>query len=154
MVIARVTKSMEMSSGIDRLWDLFSRVEEDERYWGAIKDAKILKREGNTIEREAYVGVRNHKSRQRLVLDPNRSILLTLVGEGISGDRLITLVPIGKNRTRVDVTWNMEVLDVPGFVTALVERQLARVTEEALEKFRREAEATHSSIATGSGGHA
>jgi uncharacterized protein YndB with AHSA1/START domain len=53
-----IEKSAEMRSSVDRVWDIISDTEKDEQYWGAIRDIKILKRDGNTIEREAVVGPR------------------------------------------------------------------------------------------------
>ncbi len=137
-----IDKSCEILSGVDRVWDLISDTDKDEEHWGAIKDIKVIKRDGNTIEREAMVGPRAfaRKSRQTLVLDPKKSIQLTMAGEGMTGERKIVLVPMGKNSTRVDVSWEIEVKDVPGFVQGIVKGQIAKATEDALKKFKREAE--------------
>jgi hypothetical protein len=147
LVTTAIQKSCEIFSSVDRVWGLVSKIEDDEKYWGAIKDAKILRREGNTVEREATVGLRDHKTRQTIVFDPKKSIRLTLVGDGVRGERTINLVPMGKTSTRVDVAWKMEVLGVPGFVEVLVNRQLTKVTEEALERFKKEAEGSRTPVA-------
>jgi hypothetical protein len=146
LVTTTIEKSCEISSNVDLVWGLVSKIDDDEKYWGAIKDVKILRREGNTIEREATVGLRDHKTRQTIVFDPRKSIRLTLVGDGIRGERTINLVPMGKTSTRIDVAWKMEVLDVPGFVEGLVNRQLSKVTKEALERFKREAEGPRATV--------
>jgi len=137
-----IEKSCEMLAKVERVWELISDVDKDPEYWGAIRDVKVLKKEGNTIEREAVVGPRAfaHKSRQTIVLDPMKSIELTMTGEGMTGDRKVVLVPMGKNSTRVDVSWHLEVRDVPGFVQNIVKGQISRATEEALKRFKREAE--------------
>src|SRR5580693_4024392 len=97
-----IEKSCEISASVDRVWDLISDTDKDQENWGAIKDVKVLKREGNTIEREAMVGpgAFARKSTQTLVLDPKRSIELTMTGEGMGGERKIVLVPTGENSTR------------------------------------------------------
>jgi uncharacterized membrane protein len=140
LVTTTVEKTCEIFARVDRVWGLISNIDNDVEYWGAIKDVKILKRDGNTIEREATVGLRDHKTKQTLVFDPKKTIQLSLTGEGIAGERKITIVPMGRNNTRVDVVWKMEVFDVPGFVGGLVNRQLSKVTEEALRRFKKEAE--------------
>jgi len=93
---------------MDRIWGLISDTDKDQENWGAIKDIKVLKRDGNTIEREAMVGpgAFARKSRQTLVLEPKRSIGMTMTGEGMGGERKIILVPTGENSTRVDVSWS------------------------------------------------
>jgi ribosome-associated toxin RatA of RatAB toxin-antitoxin module len=142
-----IDKSCEILSSVDRVWELISDADKDEAYWGAIKDIKVIKRDGNSIEREAMVGPRAfaRKSTQTIVLDPKKSIQLTMTGEGMTGERKIVLVPLGKNSTRVDVTWEIEVKDVPGFVQGIVRGQLAKATEDALKKFKKEAESVATS---------
>jgi|SRR5271169_479282 len=137
-----IEKSCEILSSVDRVWELISDTDEDQEYWGAIRDIKVLKRDGNTIEREAVVGPRAfaQKSRQTLVLDPKKSIRMTMTGEGMTGERQVVLVPMGKNGTRVDVSWKLEVKNVPGFVQAIVKNQISKATEDALKKFKNEAE--------------
>jgi hypothetical protein len=137
-----IDKSCEILTSVDRVWEIISDTDKDEAHWGAIRDIKVLKRDGNTIEREAMVGPRAfaHKSRQTILLDPKKSIGLTMVGEAMSGERKIVLVPLGKNSTRVDVSWKLEVKDVPGFVQNIVKGQISKATDDALKKIKREAE--------------
>ena len=142
-----IEKSCEMLASVDRVWELISDTDKDQEYWGAIRDVKVLKRDGNTVEREAVVGPRAfaHKSKQTLVFDPKKSIGLTMTGEGMTGERQITLVPMGKNGTRVDVSWKLDVKNVPGFVQGIVKGQISKATEDALKKFKKEAERVPSS---------
>jgi len=137
-----IEKSCEMLASVDRVWELISDTDKDQENWGAIKDIKVLKRDGNTIEREAMVGpgAFARKSRQTLVLEPKRSIGMTMAGEGMGGERKIVLVPTGENRTRVDVSWSLEVKGVPGFVQNIVKSQISKATDTALKKIKKEAE--------------
>jgi carbon monoxide dehydrogenase subunit G len=137
-----IEKSCDMLASVDRVWALISDTDKDQENWGAIKDIKVIKRDGNTIEREAMVGpgAFARKSRQTLVLEPQRSIGMTMVGEGMGGERKIILVPTGENSTRVDVSWNLEVKGVPGFVQNIVKSQISKATDEALKKIKKKAE--------------
>jgi len=137
-----IDKSCEMPSSVDRVWEIVSDTDKDETYWTALRDIKVLRKEGNTIEREASVGPRgfSHASRQTLVLDPKKSIKLTMTGAPMAGERNLVLVPLGKNNTRIEVSWRFEVKDVPGFVQGLVKGQISKATEEALKRIKEEAE--------------
>jgi carbon monoxide dehydrogenase subunit G len=137
-----IDKTCEILSNVDRVWELLSDTDRDEQHWGAIRDIKVIKREGNTIEREAMVGpgAFARKSRQTLVLEPKRSIGMTMAGEGMGGERNIILVPTGENSTRVDVSWSLEVKGVPGFVQNIVKSQISKATDAALKKIKKEAE--------------
>lgn len=52
----------------------------------------------------------------------------------------VTLVPKGVDVTQVDVSWKMEVKNVPGFVQGIVKGQISKATEDALKRFRTEAD--------------
>jgi carbon monoxide dehydrogenase subunit G len=144
--MVNITKSREMHSNMDRIWDIMSKTDDDQKYWTAIRDVKVIGTNGNTIEREASVGPSgfSHRSRQALVLDPKKSIKLKMTGDAMTGERTIVLVPLGKNSTRVDVEWNFELKNVPGFVQSFVKKQISKVTDKALTKIAADAEASES----------
>lgn len=139
----KISKSREVLSSVDRVWELFTQTDSDPKYWAQIRDVKVLKAEGNTVEREATVGPKTfaQKSHQVVVFDPKKTIRLTMKGGTMDGERVITLVPMGKNSTRVDVEWELKLRDVPGFVQTIVKGQISKTTESALEKIAKEAEA-------------
>ncbi|MGH9920487.1 MAG: type II toxin-antitoxin system RatA family toxin, partial [Nitrososphaerales archaeon] len=125
-----IEKSCEMLASVDRVWALISDTDRDESYWGAIRDVKVLKKEGNTIEREAMVGPKafSHKSHQIIVFDPKKTIELSMTGTTMDGGRTIRFVPTGPKSTRVDVVWDLKLKDVPGFVQTIVKGQISKAT--------------------------
>jgi len=131
-----ITKNREVRAGVDRIWEILVDWENERKYWTNERDIKVLSSDGNVIEREATVGPRGfaQKTRQKIVLDPKRSIRLSLEGEQIAGKRTIVLTPMSKNETRVEVAWDLVLDGVPGFVEGIVKNQVAEVTEDALSK--------------------
>jgi len=131
-----ITKNREVRAGVDRIWEILVDWENERKYWTNERDIKVLSSGGNVIEREATVGPRGfaQKTRQKIVLDPKRSIRLSLEGEQIAGERTIVLTPMSKNETRVEVAWDLVLDGVPGFVEGMVKNQIAKVTEDALRK--------------------
>jgi hypothetical protein len=59
-----IDKSCEIPSSVDRVWEIVSDTDKDETYWTALRDIKVLRKEGNTIEREANVGPRAFAQKQ------------------------------------------------------------------------------------------
>jgi ribosome-associated toxin RatA of RatAB toxin-antitoxin module len=137
-----VERSCDILSSVERVWDIISDTDRDPEYWTGVRDIKILSKDGNTIKREAGVGLRafDHTSRQTLVLDPKKSIKLTIAGSPLEGERNLVLVPLGKNNTRIDVSWRFEVKDVPAFVPGLVKIRISKATDGALKAIKEEAE--------------
>ena len=123
-------------------------MENEQRYWPALKNIKIRSRNGNTIEREATVGppktfgpFGNAKSLQTLVLDPeNKLSTLTMTKGPMLGTRKIVLRSVGEKETRVDVSWEYEMKGVPGFAQGFVKDNISEVTEGALAQIAREAQ--------------
>jgi carbon monoxide dehydrogenase subunit G len=149
--LVKISKSREMRASVDSVWEILSDTDNDQKYWTNIRDIKVLSRDGNTIEREAKVGPQafSHESRQTMILDPKKSIKLMMTGDTMQGGRMITLVPVAKNGARVDVEWDFELKNVPGFVQDIVKNQLSKSTEKALSKIAEEAERSASSGSTG-----
>jgi carbon monoxide dehydrogenase subunit G len=137
-----IAKSRSVRAGVDRVWQILVDWESERKYWTNERDIKVVRSDETTIEREATVGPRGfaQKTKQKIVLDPKKSIKLSLEGDQIAGERTIILVPISRNETRVDVAWDLALDGVPGFVEGMVKNQIAKVTEEALKKVAAAAE--------------
>jgi carbon monoxide dehydrogenase subunit G len=137
-----IAKSRSMGADADRVWDILVDWENERKYWTNERDIKVVRSDETTIEREATVGPRGfaQKTKQKIVLDPKKSIKLSLEGGQISGERTIILVPVSKDETRVDVAWNLSIDGVPGFVEGIIKNQIAKVTEDALKKVAEAAE--------------
>jgi ribosome-associated toxin RatA of RatAB toxin-antitoxin module len=140
--LVKISKSREMLTSVDKAWDLISDVDNDSKYWSQIRDIKVTKAEGNIVERDAIVGPKtfSHKSHQVLVFDPKKTIKLTMTGGPMDGERTITFVPLGKNNTRIEVEWELELKEVPGFVQTIVKGQIGKATDNALERLAKELE--------------
>jgi uncharacterized protein YndB with AHSA1/START domain len=137
-----ISKSREVHAAVDSVWAILSDTDNDPKYWTNIRDVKVTGRDGNRIEREANVGPRafSQKSRQTLLLDPKKSIKLTMTAEALDGERVMLVVPVAADTTRIDVTWNLTPTGVPTFVQGIVKNQIAKATEDALAKIAKEAE--------------
>ena len=140
--MVKISKSKVMLTSVEKAWDLISNVDNDPKYWSQIRDIRVTKAEGNTVERDATVGPKtfSHKSHQVLVFDPKKTIKLTMMGGPMDGERTITFVSLGKNNTRIEVEWDLKLKDVPGFVQTIVKGQISKATDNALEKLAKELE--------------
>ncbi len=137
-----IGSSQEIRAGVDRVWELLIDWDNERKYWTNERDIRIIRSDGVTIEREATVGPRGfaQRTKQTIVLNPKKSIRLALRSDQIAGERTITLVPSVKG-TRVDIAWDLNLSDVPGFVEGIVQKQIAKVTVDALKKMAKDAEA-------------
>ncbi len=134
--MATIAKNREIAAPIDNVWQILVDWENETKYWSNERDIRIVTSDSQTIEREATVGPRAfaQKTRQKIILDPKKSIKLSLQGDHITGERIITLAPTSNDKTRIDVAWNLELKELPGFVEGIVKNQISKATEAALRK--------------------
>jgi len=138
-----INKSRDVSSPSERVWETISSLENERKYWPSLKNIKILSRNGNIIEREATIPrgpLGDAKSLQTLVLNPKKSIFLTMTKGPMLGTRKIILDSLNEDKTRIDITWEFELKGIPGFAQGFVKENISQATDEALNRIGEETE--------------
>lgn len=126
--------SREVSASLDQVWEIVSDVDNDPKYWSNLNSIKNISKNGNVIEREVTVGFRNSLAHQKIVLNPKKSIEITMKTGPIIGTRIITLSLSNNNKTKVDVSWNVENWNVPFIAKNIIQSQIKKSTAEALNE--------------------
>ncbi|MDA4117414.1 MAG: SRPBCC family protein [Thaumarchaeota archaeon] len=139
-----ITNSREIESGLDRVWDVVSDVDNDPKYYDGLNSVKNLSKVGNVIERQVVVGFMKHEGLQTVVLTPKESVEVKMTKGPMTGTRVTALTPLTGSKVRVEVTWNVE-FHVPAFVRSMVKREVQKGTEKALSRIAKEAE-SHDSM--------
>ncbi|HKX82422.1 MAG TPA: SRPBCC family protein [Nitrososphaera sp.] len=134
-----ITASREISAPQSRVWKVVSDIDNEPVYWHGTKAVKNLSRSGNTVEREVTIAFKNSLTRQTVVLDPDKSIDITITEGPMKGSKKITLVPDG-DRTRVDVVWDIKLAGFLGMFTGMVKKHIGEGTDDALERIAKAVE--------------
>ena len=137
--MATINASREVSAPLDRVWDVVADVDNEPRYWHGTKTVKNISKSGNTIEREVTIAFKDSKCRQTVVLDPKKSVEITITEGPLKGTKVVTLSPSGE-RTRIDVVWEIKLAGFLGMFTGMVKKHIAEGTEEALERIAKAVE--------------
>ena len=120
------------------MWEIVADVDNEPRHWRGLNSVRNISRNGNTIEREVTVGAMNFRSLQTVVLNPKRSVETTMTEGVMTGSRTITLSPLdGGSRTRVDVSWDIEMPGIPLLFKGNVKNGIVKGTEGALDSIAR-----------------
>jgi ribosome-associated toxin RatA of RatAB toxin-antitoxin module len=133
-MVVTIKDSQEVSAPLDQVWDIIADADNDPKYWPNLHTITNLSKDGNMIEREVTVGFRNSKSRQTILLNPKRSVETKLLEGPITGTRVVTLIPSTNNKTRIDISWNIELSGIPILGRSVVKNNLANETAEALSR--------------------
>lgn len=137
--MATINASLEVSAPLDRVWDVVADVDNEPRYWHGTKTVKNISKSGNTIEREVTIAFKDSKCRQTVVLDPKKSVEITITEGPLKGTKMVRLSPSG-DRTRIDVVWEIKLAGFLGMFTGMVKKHIAEGTEEALERIAKAVE--------------
>jgi carbon monoxide dehydrogenase subunit G len=142
--LTEISKSREIEAPVEKVWAIVGDLQNEHRSWPEFRAVKILSKTGGTVEREVYVRrgpMGEEKSLQTLVADlDQRSTTLTMIKGPMLGTRRITLTRVEKNRTRIDVDWDVEIKGVPGFALGFAKASVSEATGKALSEIAEDAE--------------
>jgi len=137
--MATINASREVSAPLDRVWDVVADVDDEPRYWHGTKTVKNISKSGNTIEREVTIAFKDSKCLQTVVLNPKKSVGITITEGPLKGTKVVTLSRSG-DRTKIDVVWEIKLAGFLGMFTGIVKKHIAEGTEEALERIAKAVE--------------
>ena len=135
-----INATREVSAPLDRVWEIVSAVDNEPNYWRGLNSVSNINKNGNVIEREVTVGFRNSKGYQKVVLNPKKSIEITMTKGPMIGTKITILSQSSDNKTKIDVSWNVEKWNVPFLARNIVQNQIKESTKEALNKIAAEVE--------------
>ena len=136
MKTININVSQVVAAPLDKVWDVVSDVDNDPKYWVQYSDIRNISKDGNKIEREVTVGG-EHKARQTIVLNPKKSVELT-----------ITQGQIDVRKTRIDVSWNFTPSGVAASAYGMVKSEMSDITKKALQKIADESAANQPATRT------
>lgn len=137
--MATINASREISAPLDKVWDIVADIDNEPKYWHGTKTVKNISKTGNTIEREVTIAFKDSKCRQTVVLNPKRSVEITITEGPLKGIKVVTLSPSG-DKTKIDVVWDIKLAGFLGMFTGMVKKHIAEGTEEALERIAKAVE--------------
>jgi hypothetical protein len=128
-----INASREVPASVDKIWNIVSYVDNDPQYWSGIKEVKNVNTNSNVIERDITT-VNNAEAHQIVTLDPKKSIIINQTAGPITGTRTLILSPSDANRTKIDVSWNIDLSGIPIIGRGFAKDNILKSTEEALNK--------------------
>jgi uncharacterized protein YndB with AHSA1/START domain len=138
-MMVRIEVSREIQAPIEKVWKIVSDLDNEPKYWYGTKSVKNLKIDGNTITREVIIAFKNSKCMESVVLNPMKSIEISITDGPMKGAKNITLNDLN-GKTKVDVVWDIKLSGMMSMFTAMVKGHIEQGTEDALERISVDAE--------------
>ncbi|HEY0580208.1 MAG TPA: SRPBCC family protein [Candidatus Nitrosocosmicus sp.] len=129
-----ILASRDINAPIDELWNVISDIDKDPEYWHGTRYIKNIKKEGNIIERESIISFKDYKCKEIVTLYNKNQITIQIVEGPIIGRKTIILEEINKNKTRINVKWDIHMKGFMGLFSIFVKKHILKGTEEALSR--------------------
>jgi carbon monoxide dehydrogenase subunit G len=132
-----INVTRDISATTDRVWTIISNVDNETQYWPSFKEIKNINEKGNIIEREVTIsaGPQNNTSRQIVTLYPDQMKIQSNLTSGlVTGSRNLELESLSDNKSRLDVSWNIDLSRIPIIGRGFAENGIKQTTEEALNR--------------------
>jgi hypothetical protein len=129
-------------AGLDLVLSIVADVDNEPYFWPGLNTVNNIIKNGNIIEREVAVGFSNSKSWQTIVLNPRKSIEVSMMKWPIRGIRSVTLnsSSMDNNKTMIDVLWDIDLSNMPISDPAITRNKIMKETIEALDGIAQVAE--------------
>lgn len=134
-----INASREVSAPLDRVWDIVADVDNEPQYWHGTKTVRNISKNGNMIEREVTIAFKDSKCRQTVILNPKKSVDISITDGPLRGTKVVTLSPSGE-KTKIDVVWDIKLAGFLGMFTGMVKKHIGEGTEEALARIAKAVE--------------
>jgi carbon monoxide dehydrogenase subunit G len=137
--MVRIEVSKEINAPLPSVWNIASDLDNEPKYWHGTKSVKNISKEANRITREVIIAFKNSKCMETVVLDPMKSIEISITDGPMKGTKTITLNEM-KGKTKVDVVWDIKLSGMMSMFTGMVKGHIEQGTQDALERIRVDAE--------------
>jgi ribosome-associated toxin RatA of RatAB toxin-antitoxin module len=134
-----INASREVSAPLDKVWDIVADVDNEPQYWHGTKTVRNISKSGNTIEREVTIAFKDSKCRQTVVLNPKKSVDISITDGPLRGTKVVALSSSGE-KTKIDVVWDIKLAGFLGMFTGMVKKHIAEGTDEALARIAKAVE--------------
>src|SRR5215475_7564770 len=110
-----INSSREVHACIDRVWCIVADIDKEPYFWPSLNAVHNITKIGNVVEREVTIGFRNSKSCQTVMLNPRKSIEVSMINGPMIGVRniLLNTSPMGDNKTRINILWDIDLSNIP-----------------------------------------
>src|SRR5215831_11244949 len=128
----QIHTSVDVPASVDKLWSIVANVGNDPKYWNQIHTVNIISKTGNTVQADTTLGPFNAKGHEIVMLHPKQSVATNITQGPVIGTRLLTLTPLSGNKTRIDVSWSIDMPGIPFFARGFAKDNFIKSTEQAL----------------------
>jgi len=137
--MATIVVQTEISSSLDKVWEVISDIDNEPKFWKGTKEVKTLSIEGDVIKREITIAFRDQKCLQEIQLKPKKEISAKFIKGILNGTKIITLTP-NKEHITMETVWEIKLSGMMNMFTGVIKNHIKSGTEQAMQSIKKEIE--------------
>jgi Polyketide cyclase / dehydrase and lipid transport len=135
----KISESIEINSTYDKVWEIVSDVDHEEKYWWGTKEVRNISKEeeGNVINREITQNFRNSKITQRVTISPKNAEVRIEYLKGVTrGLKVLKVVKVGENQQKLEAFWDIRFPGIYRLMSPFITGHVRKGTIDALQRIK------------------
>ena len=130
----------KINAPVSKVWKILSDVDREPEFWYGTKSIRNLSKSETVVEREVVIAFRNSKCKEKVTIEPMKSITTDIIDGPLKGKKVVLLNPDGELASMVNVEWDIRLSGFMGVVSKIVQKHILEGTNQALERISKVAE--------------
>lgn|SRR4029079_3096711 len=119
---------------VSEVWKIISDVDREPEFWRGTKSIRNLSKAENVIEREVVIAFRDSTCKEKVTLEPPKSVITEIIDGPLKGKKVVQLMSVGEHACIVNVEWDIKLSGFMGVLSKMVQKHILEGTNQALER--------------------
>ena len=129
----------KINASVPEVWKILSDIDREPEFWHGTKSIKNITKSDKVVDREVVIAFKNSLCKERVTIDPMKSVTTEIIDGPIKGKKVVVLNPDG-NGSIIDVEWDIRLSGFMGIFSKMVKKHILEGTNDALERISKAAE--------------
>ena len=130
----------KINAPVSKVWKILSDVDREPEFWHGTKSIRNLSMSETVVEREVVIAFRNSTCKEKVTIEPMKSITTDIIDGPLKGKKVVLLNPDGELASMVNVEWDIRLSGFMGVFSKIVQKHILEGTNQALERISKVAE--------------
>ena len=129
----------KINASVPEVWKILSDIDREPEFWHGTKSIKNITKSDKVVDREVVIAFKNSLCKERVTIDPMKSVTTEIIDGPIKGKKVVVLNPDG-NGSIIDVEWDIRLSGFMGIFSKMVKKHILEGTNDALERISKAVE--------------
>ena len=124
----------KINAPVSEVWKIISDVDREPEFWHGTKSIKNISKSDKVVEREVVIAFRNSTCKEKVTIEPPKSVTTEIIEGPLKGKKVVQLMPINEHACMVNVEWDIKLSGFMGVFSKMVQKHILEGSNQALER--------------------